>query len=260
MFHKKTLSIAFISLLVLVSSCSFEEVITPNERLEKLRLIDVYYNLTNPDIKASVTVANVQGNFSADLWDENNRASALCINGSSICENEHIVIGSHEIPLNVEGGFRENRAPKYKSLFGKDVGIELVREGGVESRDQVTDMYVPQVLQVSLPDAVPVLADGYSISWNADELNDNGVYIVLHYSPHENPDNTHGYTRSQYGYVHVPDNGNYIFQKQDFENIPGGNSIVRLTVLRGNFDLPTLEGEQLRILAYSEVYGYARVQ
>jgi len=58
----------------------------------------------------------------------------------------------------------------------------------------------------------------------------------------------------------VPDNGNYLFKKQDFENIPGGNSLVRLTVLRGNFDLPTVEGEQLRILAYSEVYGYARVQ
>lgn len=232
----------------------------PEVGLEKLRLIDVYYNLTNPDIKASVTIANVQGNFSPDLWDENNRASALCLEGNAICENESIIVGSYELPLGVKGGFRENRAPKYKSLFGNDVGVELTKKEGVESRDQITDLYIPQVLQVSLPDALPVLADGYSISWNADELNENGVYIVLHYSPHENPDDSNDYTRSQYGYVHVPDNGNYLFKKQDFENIPGGHSLVRLTVLRGNFDLPTVEGEQLRILVYSEVYGYARVQ
>ena len=67
MFQKKALLIAFTSLFVLISSCAFEETAMPEVGLEKLRLIDVYYNLTNPDIKASVTIANVQGNFSLEL-------------------------------------------------------------------------------------------------------------------------------------------------------------------------------------------------
>ncbi|MCR9103207.1 MAG: hypothetical protein NXI25_24855 [bacterium] len=257
----------FLSLSVLFSSCTdeFASIPNPKDTIEKLALIDVYKKLVSNDIKISATIANSQGNFSAALWEENNRASALsiCKDGDEIaCDYENIIIGDHVLPLKIPGGFRKNKHPEYKSLFGREVDIYLEKdESSLESRndDPYSSIYVPEVLSVGEM-GVPNLQDGFTITWNGDSDNESGVYIILEYTAWENPGLYDEYPENQYNFVNVVDNGSYTFQLSDFPDIPHQNALVKLTILRGVFDIVDIEGEdKFRIIAYTQAYGYARV-
>ncbi|MBV6652199.1 MAG: hypothetical protein KI786_00495 [Mameliella sp.] len=256
----------FLSLSVLFSSCTdeFGRIPNPKNAIEQLALIDVYKQLVSNEIKISATIANSQGNFSTALWEENNRASALsiCKDGHEIaCDYESIIIGDHVLPLKTPGGFRKNKHPEYKSVFGQEVDVYLEEsESSLESRnDLYSSIYVPEVLAVGEM-GVPNLQDGFTITWNGDSDNENGVYIILEYTAWENPRLYDEYPQNQNDFVNVVDNGSYTFQLSDFPNIPHQNALVKLTILRGVFDIVDIEGEdKFRVIAYSQAYGYARV-
>jgi hypothetical protein len=256
----------FLSLSVSFSSCTdeFSSIPNPKDAIEQLALIDVYNQLASSDIKVSATIANAQGNFSAEMWEENNRASALSLCKDElemVCEYENLRIGEHVLPLKDPGGFRKNKHPEYKSVFGQEVEVYLERgTTTIEPRnDLFSTIYVPEILAVEEM-GVPTLQNGFTINWNADSENESGIYIILEYTPWENPRLFDEYPQSQHNYVNVVDNGSYTFQSSDFPDIPRQNALVKLTVLRGVFDIVDIEGEdKFRIIAYTQVYGYARV-
>ncbi|TXB67890.1 hypothetical protein [Phaeodactylibacter luteus] len=258
----------FLLLAIFFSSCEEMKELPVIERAtEDLALIDLYFKLTNEDIKISATVANTQANFFADMWDENNRASALgiCYEGTEVgCSYEAVSVGEHELPLGVPGGFRKNRAPEYKSLFGREVEVKLLAKGQeIDARENPVNstVYIPDILEV-VEMGIPDLEDGFTIQWNADDDNENGVYLIIEYSPWENPRLAEDHEEKLYAYIHVEDSGSYAFQKADFADIPGLNALVHLTVLRGTFEIADLQegGEQFRFLAYTQASGYARVK
>lgn len=256
--------IAIIGILLL-SSCTDDFIFPkPKDAIEQLTLIELYNKLVSSDIKISATIANSQGNFSTELWEENNRASALslCKAEQEIgCEYENLRIGEHVLPLKHPGGFRKNKHPQYKSVFGQEVDVYLERgKTTIEPRNELfSTIYIPEVLAVEAM-GVPVLQDGFTINWNADSENEGGIYIILEYAPWENPRLYDEYPQNQRNYISVTDNGSYTFESSDFPDIPHQNALVKLTILRGAFDVVEIEAEnEFRIIAYTQVYGYARV-
>lgn len=248
--------------LLLYTSCSQDSLLRPHKVLDQVKLIDLYLNLTSPDLEGGISIVNNQGNFSSALWDENNRVTASCLPGSAICAYDEVHLGDHTLPLSAGAGFRKDRAPEYKSLFGQDLSISLGKKGALDMRDgpiTISNIYIPAILDVTVDD-VPHLSNGYPIQWNADPQNSGGVYILLHYSPKENPRHAEASPENEYNYVHVPDNGLYTFNKSDFPDIPSEYTLVMLSIIRGAFDLPEVDDAPMRILAWTKASGFARVE
>lgn len=246
--------VVFLSFFVL--ACESENFDFP-EKPQQINILDLYRGFTSPDRAASISVINYQANFTPDTWAEQTLATVTCVPEKLICDYDEVMLGGHTFAFGA--GSDRYDGPEYKSLFGKDIALTFGKDGEVSTRGpEAVNLYIPMVLDVTIGE-IPNLQNGYTITWNADAQNTDGVYIVLEYTPFENPRLRPDYPDKIYNYVKVDDIGSYVFSKNDFPDVPG-TSLTTLRIIRGAFELPVIEGELLRVYAVTHVGGYARVQ
>lgn len=252
---KYQLSIAL--MLSFLSIACESEKIDLVEKKQPISLLDIYRGFTSPDRAASVSVINYQANFISEIKEEQTTATVTCVPENSICEYEEIIFGNHSFDF--APGSKRYEGLEYKSIFGSDISLTLQNNTGIDNRDpEMLNLYIPMILDVSINE-VPNLQNGYNISWNADTQNTAGVYIILEYTPHENPDLKSTFSDNIFNYVNIEDTGVYNFSKSDFPDIPS-SSLVMLRIIRGAFELPEIEGELVRVYGLTHVGGYARIQ
>ncbi|KGE88867.1 hypothetical protein [Phaeodactylibacter xiamenensis] len=223
---------------------------------ETLTLIDIYRAVTNESLDASLTIDNYQANFGFSEEDRVTLVSTACVPGKDICKYSSIAVDDLQLKFE-EGTNRYPHDPIYNDLFGKTVSVSLLEGEGVIGRNGIlTQLYIPHALEVDINE-VPQLSNSFVLNWNADQMNELGVYIIVQYAAVENPNFVDDFPEEIVNYIQTEDDGSYVFQVNDFPDIPEG-SLVTLKIIRGAFELAE-EGEDLiRVFALSHVTGYAR--
>ncbi len=253
----KVIKVTFWVLVVLITSCQSDSFSPVKEVEQKIELIDFYRShFMNDKVDTYVNIQNYQANFIADLWGENNYASVVCGGkDNGLCEANKLEVD--EITFVFDQGSTIVQSDEYKQIFGKRVNLSYAGQEVDGRNDSEDNIYVPDILEVSIGEQ-PVLVNGYPITWNADQDNTSGVYIVVEYSPLENMHLRAQYSDSEFAYINVPDNGVYDFSKSDFSNVPDGSTVV-LRIIRGAFTISDFEEEAVSFSALTHVGGFAKI-
>lgn len=235
----------------------FDDYDANNQKKEKL--IDVFTEVISANSKGSLFVESHQANFGREETDKVMYLSTTCQISSPLVDNQ-ISWNDNRLPFKAGMEIYKDNI-NFDSIFGQENNIKI--EGG-NSRNESIDvnLYIPPVFNsVNLAND-HFLSSGKTITWNADPLNTDGVYIWISYSPLENSDLAEVEPDRRDAYIVVPDNGSYTFNLADFSGIPN-NSTVFIKLLRGSFVLKKLSNnsdEVLRVIAVNKSEGFAKLQ
>lgn len=249
----------FIILILIFCLANFTSCVKEFDPLKPVfqtkKLIDIYQDLTDPDLDGSIALINYQANFNMGVSDEVSYLNISCIPDREISKNDFVQLNQEKFEIS-SGSTNYSEGYEVKSYFGDTLTIGFSKELNIR-RDQTYNIYIPEPLEVDLSD-LRYLGKGYPISWNADERNAEGVYIVIIYRPIENPDFEEIEPDRKIEYINVPDDGAYIFDPADFPTIPEG-SLITLNIARGAYVIEgTPREERLRIIGMSNVTGYIK--
>lgn len=246
----------FIGIGILLIGCSKKDLITAIS-FEHRDLMEIYLDLADPELDASISLTNYQANFGRSDSDIMNTMTVSCLEGRGLCNYEKLFL--NDVDFRFSSG-RINYQDEYDfaSFFGQELSVRLDNIG---ERDEATtlNLYLPQILHLSLQDDT-FLGQGYTITWNADVLNEEGVYIIVMYHPIENSNLVEDHPDKRTNYITVEDNGSYTFDPADFPEIPEG-SLVTLKVLRGAYVIGGTEldtDEILRVFGITHATGYIK--
>ena len=119
----------------------------------------------------------------------------------------------------------------FKLLNGKIVANEL--KNGVANKGgdsgEGTELYIPETINATIYGLVDgKVVPGTTITWNKDELNENGITMAVEYSPYTQRDETIAQKNKENvtRISKVDDIGSYTVTKEDLENFPSGASLA----------------------------------
>ncbi len=152
----------------------------------------------------------------------------------------------------------ENDLPLF---FGTDVHIKINSNATTGKTNETTvDFYSPKTIDAGKSLSIGKInrTDNFTITWNADNLNPNGVAIVVDWTGNmqgENPNGTFGpyivgkVTRNV---DMAEDNGSYIFDANKMlKDIPKGAKI-NINIYRGDYKIVNINGIDSRFDSYSQ--------
>ncbi|MEZ4985838.1 MAG: hypothetical protein R2795_12530 [Saprospiraceae bacterium] len=224
-------------------------------------LFQAYKDFSNPDIDASIALYNYQANFGL-LGDSDivNYMSLACSKQASICQYTEIHVNDFVIDFDGKRKIIKDEID-VSQLFGRNVRVKMQdHTDATKTETNEVEVYIPEIIHVTLQDNTR-LGQGYQISWNADPLNEKGVFLLLLYHPLENNTLAPQYKDPITNYLEVEDTGSYTFSKTDFPEIPD-NSLITLKVMRGNFDVAEIDitsSDLVRVFGLTESTGYLKL-
>lgn len=122
---------------------------------------------------------------------------------------------------------------KLKLDFFKDINLTL-------DTSENYNIYIPNILEVSVSNLSPEgeIKVGTKITWNADNLNTNGITLLSEYSPSTQSDASiaNNYPNILVGGKTILDNGSYVIQSEDLDGLPKG-ARVKFTLGRAGFTI-----------------------
>lgn len=143
------------------------------------------------------------------------------------------------------GSHAETKASAHwESIYGSHVYFEISAGSAMTrsaSASETVDMYIPELIKVTSPimqnesDMYPLCYyDGFTVRWNGDPENTNGVLVVIEWfgSMVFGDHNPNAYIRRT---DRVDDTGEAVLSKDMFDDIPD-TAICHLTLLRGNLE------------------------
>lgn len=149
-------------------------------------------------------------------------------------------------------------------LFGHTLSLR-VEEGDADSLKSITPLVdlgaIPKVLKSNLIQLPQNQLLERTVSWNIDDTNKNGVFIVVDYSPLINQESIAAVHPERCSdYLQIPDGqGSYTFSASDFPCVPA-NAIASVTLIRGVAkELVNAAGRDV-FLAYSTNSGLFEFQ
>lgn len=159
-----------------------------------------------------------------------------------------------------------------KDEFGKEV-VFKVAEGNEDFEAFEKTLVIPEKFNVSknldafstkqfhyeVFEGMTTIAEGidrngFTINWNADPNNKNGVAVILEWAgitinADELPIKHDAYKRN---IELIDDKGSYSFNGFASKNIPP-NALVRINIIRGNVEIVKLSTKTVKIAGYSEI-------
>lgn len=171
--------------------------------------------------------------------------------------NKISLLNSKGIKVNI--GDLKNRGDEQDltQLYGSNVNLidESIQNRGPGDSSEV---YVPELINVDVQSEF--LEAGAEISWNVDELNENGVLVSVLYDPKSQPDAVIGYNNQQRiaeAYVIEDASGSYVLTDEDLQRFPE-DALITLTVGRGAFAVD--ENDNTKFVAITKVSDDIKVK
>lgn len=149
----------------------------------------------------------------------------------------------------------QNQKGSVTSMFGQDVTFDFSR-GSVATKGEhnpTASMYVPTILRISTPQMISETQktplcyyDLFTVRWNADRKNSNGVMIIIRWRGSVLFGND---SPSQVCHtVCVTDNGQAVLDESMFEGIPD-TAFCEMYLVRGNIENIDVDQIEYQLLA-----------
>ena len=155
----------------------------------------------------------------------------------------------------IKKGETKNSIENFDSdqIFGKTLRFEVL--GDKKSKEDT--LYIPKKLNISKPelqdkrmDAILAYANDFSLEWNADPKNTEGLMIAVFYNG-ENAVSKNSENVLVRNIDHIEkDNGKYVLNEAMFDEIPN-LAFVDIVLLRGNVQIENIDDTSYKIFAES---------
>ncbi len=194
----------------------------------------------NVETKSLISLENKLDPRSTDNKSSGNHLSLINNNGKVI---------------STQGNDRSLNDQELTNLFGTNVEITsgTANTAGTAGTARSNEtVYIPDLLSSVSFDG-EVLEVGKTISWNVDDLNENGVLFYISYDPKTQLSLKTAY-ENQYRVVEafaINDAvGSYTLTQEDVDQFPE-NAVLNITLMRGNFSIDSNDDDQ-SFIAISE--------
>jgi len=121
-----------------------------------------------------------------------------------------------------------------KDLFGKKLTYKIGEEN---SKGSESEVYIPQLIVAEVDS--DKLKEGTIITWNIDQLNENGIIVWYEYKPYEQDTyNVIDNNRKAFsnGFTLEDSSGSYVIKESDLSLLPN-NARITFYVARAGFDI-----------------------
>ena len=257
----------FFFLLILFSSCK-KEVQKAVETIDEFSFLTEFDRVRNTKTNGGVLrIQNRLANFAANPATDIATSVKLNATADFLDKVESVQINDYELKLEGHRTVKKFSGSN-RDFYGKEITLSFTAPGAEERNGNTYGpYYIPEIMEADIPEenSMKVLKEGGTITWNADPLNELGVFIVIDYNTFENSDLREQHPNRQVEFEIVPDDGSYVFRRSDFPLIPAG-ALVIVRIIRGAYDFIDLEDfsgdyeDDLLLLVNTESGGYARFE
>jgi hypothetical protein len=220
----------------LLGSCK-EEALSTVENLGASISAFEYHRVIESSTDTKIFVVSSLANFGHDGVNTNRTYIKTGHSEKSPLFTSPSLTFNEELPMRLENPLGANVLPhdsNFERLYGR--GLSLSIGGNSKSVDILAD-YIPNLIKLEDIYEYPLeITESKIIKWNEDENNTHPVYLIIRYSPQENPGLAESFPHGKVAFIAMPDDGSYVFSKSDFPNIPE-QSVAVMTLVRGVGDV-----------------------
>lgn len=139
--------------------------------------------------------------------------------------------------LNTEISSKLNQK-NYVGMFGRNVSYKVINNNiNNKNNDDFDSVYIPELINIDIN--TDRLQPGTTISWNVDNLNQNGVVVSVEYNAINQLDTRLAFDNPssiRRSFVIEDTQGSYTISQNDLDIFPN-NALLDINVLRAGFDV-----------------------
>lgn len=260
------INIIFAIFLVLVGSSCSKESQKAVETFDEFSFIEEFNRVRRTKTNGGLLrIQNIAANYGTNPNVDIITSVVVNVTNELLSDKVGVKINEYGLDINKNRVYEKFQGNE-EQFYGKKVLFSFEsRESSERNEETYGPYYIPEIISINIPElnSQKVLRDNALITWNADPLNENGVYIVVQYTAFENLHLKDEHPERQFEFEIVEDNGSYIFKKSDFPLIPD-DALVIVKAIRGIYDFIDIENfsgefeEDLLFVAHTESSGYAK--